>query len=270
MTLPIGTGNETYFAHCNEQSLFVKLGVQSARYQAVAALGLTPPVLATGTLGDGSFIIAQAYIPGKRPSRSDYRMHLGQFASIIQRLHHSAEVKQLLPKVPSDSYRAAGLEVLDHIQGKWQIYRSQVPEVAGFVDESLITLRAQVMDFHGSGLVASHNDICNANWLLSTDGSLYLIDLDSMSLDDPAFDIGATLWWYYPPELREEFLLKAGAGDDPEFEKRMQVRMTMHCLNISLPRAGSFDEFDPASFAGWLTDFRASFAGEENPQGYND
>jgi hypothetical protein len=266
----MGTGNETYFARASDRSLFVKLGVQSARYQAAASIGITPPVLVAGTLGDGTSIIVQPCIPGKRPLRSDYRLHLEGFASTIRRLHHSAEMKQLLPKVPSDSYRAAGLEVLDHIQGKWQIHRSQVPDVADFVDESLNFLRAQVMDFKGSGLVASHNDICNANWLLSTDGSLYLIDLDSMSLDDPAFDVGATLWWYYPPELREEFLDRVGTSGDPAFKKRMQVRMTMHCLNISLPRAGSFDQFDPASFAEWLTDFRASFAGEENPQGYDD
>ncbi len=126
------------------------------------------------------------------------------------------------------------------------------------------------MDFKGSGLVASHNDICNANWLLAEDGSLYLVDLDSMSWDDPALDIGATLWWYYPPELRPEFLDKAGYGGDPEFKERMQVRMAMHCLNIALPRPGSFDEFEPASFAEWLIDFRAIFAGQENPQGYED
>ncbi len=126
------------------------------------------------------------------------------------------------------------------------------------------------MDFKGSGLVASHNDICNANWLLAEDGSLYLVDLDSMSRDDPALDIGATLWWYYPPELRPEFLAKAGYGNDPEFKKRMQVRMAMHCLNIALPRADSFDQFEPASFAEDLIDFRAIFAGQENPQGYED
>ena len=47
-------------------------------------------------------------------------------------------------------------------------------------------------------------------------GELYLIDLESMSLDDPALDIGATLWWYYPPELRQRFLEIAGqASDEP-------------------------------------------------------
>ncbi len=126
------------------------------------------------------------------------------------------------------------------------------------------------MAFQGSGLVASHNDICNANWLISSGGELYLIDLDSMTLDDPALDIGATLWWYYPPGLRNGFLADAGCSNDDSFTKRMQVRMAMHCLNILLPRPGSFDEFEPGAFAGSLTDFRAILAGQENPQGYHD
>jgi len=91
-----------------------------------------------------------------------------------------------------------------------------------------------------------------------------------MTLDDPAVDIGATLWWYYPSELRQRFLEIAGYANDERFQDRMQVRMAMHCLNILLPREKSFDGFDSEAFASSLTDFRAIFAGRENPQGYND
>ena len=270
LTLPNGSGNETYFARCNQHSYFVKLSVQATRYQVAASIGLTPQVLALGSLGDGTSIIVQPYIAGKRPSRRDYHIHLEQFASAINQIHHSAEVKQILPKVSSNLYSAAALESLTHIQQKWERHKPQVPGVADFIDENLDYLRQQVMDFQGTGLVASHNDICNANWLISTDGQLYLIDLESLSLDDPAVDIGATLWWYYPPKLRKSFLKKAGYINDTTIERRMQVRMAMHCLNITLPRAQSFDEFDPASFAESLTDFRAILAGRENPKGYND
>ena len=122
----------------------------------------------------------------------------------------------------------------------------------------------------GAGLVASHNDICNANWLVASDGKIYLIDLESMSLDDPACDIGATLWWYYPPELRQRFLDIVGYADDEQFQNRMRVRMALHCLSIILPRDRSFDRFDPDSFVESLTDFRAVLAGRQNPEGYDD
>jgi thiamine kinase-like enzyme len=269
-TLPEGRGNETYFAHTNQHTYFVKLGVQAAKYQAVASVGLTPKVLAVGSLGDGTSIIVQFYIAGRKPLRRDYHIRLEQFAIAINKLHHNPEVKRVLPEAPSQSYKVVGLKSLAHIQQKWKRYKSQVPEAADFVDESLDYLRQQVMDFQGTGLVASHNDICNANWLISPEGQLYLIDLESMLLDDPAVDIGATLWWYYPPELREKFLTTAGCVNDTTFEKRMRARMSMHCLSITLPREESFDRFDPVLFADSLTDFRAILAGRENPEGYDD
>jgi thiamine kinase-like enzyme len=269
-TLPKGTGNETYFARGGGQACFIKLGVQTARYQAMGALGLTPQVLASGELKDGTSIIVQPFISGRAPSRTDFHANLGQFASVIKKTHNNPEVKQTLPKARSDDFRAAGLEALSNIRQRWEIYRGLVPEVAGFVDESLDRLDQQVRDFQGEGLAASHNDICNMNWLITPDGQIYLLDLESMSQDDPAFDIGALLWWYYPPRLRDAFLEFSGYAQDPGFTQRMQVRMAMHCLSIELPREESFDEFDPALFPDYLVDFRAVLAGEENPQGYTD
>jgi hypothetical protein len=88
-------------------------------------------------------------------------------------------------------------------------------------------------------------------------------------MDDPAHDMGALLWWYYPPELRQQFLDIAGYRYDDEFQYRMRVRMAMHCLNILLPRVGSFDKFDPERYEDSLDDFRAILDGRENPQGYD-
>ena len=248
LTLPNGSGNETYFARCNGQRYFVKVGAEARRYEAVASIGLTPQVLAAGHLEDGTSIIVQPYIDGRTPSQRDYHLLLEQFALVIRQVHHNNELKQVLTRPSSNLYSVAGLDALARLQQKWELYKPQVAEVAGFVDESLDYLRRQVMDFQGTGLVASHNDICNANWIVSNDGRLYLIDLESMSLDDPAVDIGATLWWYYPPKLRNLFLAKASYINDKNIEKRMQVRMAMHCLNITLPRERSFDEFTPPSF----------------------
>lgn len=268
-TLPHGWGNEIYFACGGGNAYFVKLGVQIERYQVVASLGLTPIVLATGYLQDGMSIIVQPRIEGRNPSRIDYRTYLDQIAEVINRIHHNPELMRILPAASSDLYAAAGLQSLTRIQQKWVRYRDQVPEVAGFVDQALVELHQQVQQFQGAGLVASHNDICNANWLISSDGQLYLIDLESMSLDDPALDIGATLWWYYPPALWERFLEIVGHAKDDAFRLRMRVRMAMHCLDIALPREASFDQFTPASFAEWLVDFKAAFEGRENPQGYD-
>jgi thiamine kinase-like enzyme len=158
---------------------------------------------------------------------------------------------------------------LELLRRKWERRKARVLSVAGFVDEGLEHLKKQIEQFSGTGLVASHGDICNANWLFASDGRIYLIDFDLMKLDDPAFDMGALLWWYYPPELRRSFLDFAGYRYDDAFQSRMQVRMAMHCLNILLPREDSFDQFDPVGFEESLSDFKAALNGKENPQGYD-
>ncbi len=269
-SLPKGSGNETYFASGNGRTYFIKLGVQIERYQAMAAMDLTPEVLTSGCLEDGTSLIVQPYVEGRRPTRSDYRVYLEQIAATIQRIHQSQELRRVLPSPSSEQYRDAGLERLNRVRERWESLKALVPETAEFVDESLDLLAGQIQSFRGAGLVVSHNDICNANWIICSTGDVYLIDLDLMSLEDPACDLGATLWWYYPPELRRRFLEIAGYEDDEQLQARMRARMALHCLAITLPREGSFDEFDPDAFSEALTDFKAVLAGEENPQGYED
>jgi thiamine kinase-like enzyme len=189
-------------------------------------------------------------------------------AEVLSAVHRSGELKHLLAPIPSEAYSDLAVSAAHHISDKWQRCRGLVPAAAGEVDAGLETLLAQAQALTGTGSAASHNDICNANWLISVDGQVYLIDLDAMTLDDPALDLGAFLWWYFPPERRADFLNTAGYKDSPALRERMRVRLALHCLNILLPRADSFDRFEPDSFEDALVDFRATLAGEENPQGY--
>jgi hypothetical protein len=267
-TLPDGRGNETYFASNSLGTYFVKVGAHIPRYQAMGSLGLTPPALVAGFLEDGVSILVQAYVAGRKPARRDYQSRLEKFAGMISRMHRSPAVQGVLPQADSDSYRAAGARALERVQQTWARWRAQVPQVTGFVDDSLAYLAGQVQHISGAGLAATHNDLCNANWLLTPQGDLYLTDLEAMAMDDPVGDLGATLWWYYPPAQREAFLCAAGYADDEAFRLRMHVRMALHCLAITLPREGSFDRFDPGAFPQALVDFRAILANEENPQGY--
>lgn len=267
---PSGRGQETYIAHSSGGSYFVKLGAYVPRYEVMASLDLTPAVIASGHLEDGVSILVQPYVDGRNPSWQDFRHHLFQVATVVNRTHHSPALRSTLPAAPSEAYRDVGLAALRRVQKKWDGYRARVPVVANEVDQILVQLEEEIEGFAGSGLVASHNDVCNGNWLIAPGGTVYLVDLEAMSHDDPAHDMGALLWWYYPPELRADFLQRAGYPYDGAFRKRMRVRMALHCLDILLPRDGSFDRFDAASFAEALVDFRAVVAGRENPQGYDD
>ncbi len=269
-SLPWGVGMESYFAQGNEQSYFIKIGVQVERYLVMAEIGLTPPVLVHGQLENGSSIIVQPFVEGRTPSRSDYRNQLVKAAELIRTMHQESRLQKILPAAPTILHKDAGLRSLDRLRQKWERYKAQVPQVTEFVDSSLEHLAQQISLFSGKGLVASHGDICNANWLFASDGKIYVLDFESMSMDDPALDMGALLWWYYPPELRQRFLDIAGYHYDDEFKFRMQIRMAMHCLDITLPRERSFDRFDPSDYGEALTDFRAILNREENPEGHDE
>jgi thiamine kinase-like enzyme len=267
-SLPHGSGTETYFARGNEQEYFVKVGVTIERYLVMAELDLTPPILSFGELENGLSIIVQPLVIGRKPTRREYRHQLERVAALIHKMHHHPRVKGVLSPAPSNLHKDAGLRSLNSLRQKWEHYKAQVPNVAPFVDKSLDYLAQQVNLFSTEGLVTSHNDICNANWLFADNGKIYVIDFESISVEDPALDMGALLWWYYPPALRQRFLDIAGYVYDEEFRFRMQIRMAMHCLSITLPREQSFDRFDDEHYSEALNDFRAILAGKENPQGY--
>lgn len=267
---PHSSGMECYFAQGNGHSYFVKTGVQVERYLAMAEMELTPTILVYGQLDNGLPVIVQPFLEGRTPSRLDYHNHLVEVASIVRTMHNHPKIKQALQAPTSANCKDTGLQALNRLCQKWERYKPQVPIVAEFVENSLEYLAQQVNTFSGEGLVASHSDICNANWLFADDGKIYVLDFESMSIDDPALDIGALLWWYYPADFRRRFLDMAGYRYDDEFKFRMQIRMAMHCLDITLPREGSFDSFDPNTYHKSLRDFRAILNGKENPEGYNE
>lgn len=265
-----GHGHENYIAQSDGEAYFIKLGAHVPTYQVMASLDLTPAVIRTGYLEDDTAVMVQAYVTGRNPSWQDFRHYHERMATVVHRTHHSLAIQNILPEVSSVRYKEVGLAAISRVQQKWEQYRSLAPAVAGYVDETLAELKRDTQRFVGSGLVASHNDICNGNWLIGSEGQIYLVDLDAMSRDDPAHDMGSLLWWYYPPVLRARFLERAGHPNDEAFKNRMRVRMALHCLNILLPRAQSFDKFDATSFEENLTDFRSVFEGRENPRGYDD
>lgn len=236
----------------------------------MSAFGLSPQVIAIGQLEDETSILVQERVSGKTPLRKDFHQFWRKFAESIRITHQSEGLKRVLPRRTSEKHKAVGEEILVEIEARWNQHKKSVPTFAEYVDESLEYLKKQVGQFKESGLVASHNDVCNGNWLVTADGTIYLLDYESMSLDDPALDLGAILWWYYPPEMRDEFLSVAGYKNDEEFRNRMRIRMAIHSLNIIIPRKDSFDRFIAEAFDKELGDFRAVMGGRENPQGYYD
>jgi thiamine kinase-like enzyme len=266
LTLPRGSGRETYAAWGAEDRLFVKLNTDVVRAVAMAEAGISPAVVDVGKLEDSTVIVVQEWVEGRYPGRIDYEQRLEPVASTISEMHMNEGVRATLPAVSSNSFSGAGLRAVGRVRERWEGVRGQVGEATRLVDEWLDELEMRVGQFRGEGLVASHNDLCWDNWLFQADGRIYIVDLDMMGLDDPALDVGITLWWYYAPELWRRFIGYAWYVDDEGFRERMWARIALHCLSITLPRAGSFDQFDGKGFTERLRDFRAALAGKWNPE----
>jgi thiamine kinase-like enzyme len=268
-TLPHGYGNETYIAKSQCGTFFIKLGSPVANYEAMASLGLSPQVITAGSLADGTSILVQPFLQGRIPNRQDFHHLLEQIARMIGRMHHSDLMRNTLPAPSSEQYGQLGLQFLSQVKQRWDRFKALVPAQVTWVDEKIAWLADQLRELQGSGTVASHNDICNANWIITPEEQIYIIDLDAMSIDDPAADLGAILWWYYPPGLRKSFIEHAGYSFDEPLQHRMRLRMVIHCLHIIIPRDQSYDQFIPAHFPQALADFKAVVCGKDNPQGYN-
>ncbi len=76
----------------------MKVDAPLERYQVMAEMGLTPPLLACGQLESGSSIIVQPLIPGHNPSKREYGGQLEKVAALIHKMHHDARLTGAEPK----------------------------------------------------------------------------------------------------------------------------------------------------------------------------
>ncbi len=104
-TRPMGNGKETYFAPGDGSTYFVKSGAPSGIYQAMSLIGVTPLVIAIGLMEDGTSLLVQSYVTGRRPSRKDYRDDLAQIVKVIEKTHQCPELRRRPPESPTENVR---------------------------------------------------------------------------------------------------------------------------------------------------------------------
>jgi len=123
LSRPHGSGKESYFIHGNEQHYFVKVGIEVECYQAMAEIGLAPPVVFHGQLASGETVIVQSFIEGREPSRKDYREQMSDVAEVIHKLHNNPRLKEVLEPASSNLYKNAGLLALECLCQKGNVTR---------------------------------------------------------------------------------------------------------------------------------------------------
>ncbi|MGX7058530.1 phosphotransferase family protein [Vagococcus humatus] len=191
-----GDTGQTFMGVKDSEKVFIKRN--SSPFLAVLSReGIAPKLMWTKRTGDGDILIAQEWLDGQLLTPVEVGKRL-DVVETLQHLHTSDSLKKML-------YRVGGKEqqAFDFLSE----YARQLPQ-----DLKHNTYLLQVFRYledhipSTNELRACHGDPVHTNWLLSTEGRLYLVDWDSTKLADPASDLGIVLGRYVPFSEWENWL----------------------------------------------------------------
>ncbi|MDC3415088.1 phosphotransferase family protein [Aquibacillus sp. 3ASR75-11] len=209
-----GSSGEAYFAKNERKRLFLKRN--SSPFLAVlSAQGIVPKLVWTKRLENGDVITAQKWLDGRELTPEE--MQHPRVADMLSKIHHSSELLDMLvkigkkPVVPED--------ILRNIKG---LLKRNFEGYSNIVIHKALTYLENVLPIiTNQKQVVCHCDMNHNNWLLSSEGELYLIDWDNAMIADPAMDLGMILKWYIQEEEWEDWLARYGAKKEKQLLKRM-------------------------------------------------
>jgi hypothetical protein len=219
-SMTLGRGDrDKVVAELDGRRYFVKLmwPPGAAATLAAAEVGLAPRVLATSRLADGRAIVVQDFVSGASGADPAVRAwmlaHADDLADLFASLARRCDLQSSLPRRLSDSPRERA-EVRVH---DMQLVADEL-RGSGWADLGRAALMlARVRDVSSAlpdvrhVLVPVHGDPQWANWLLSFERRLFLVDWDHARLDDPVTDPARLAWWLFPPgPRRRAFIARCG------------------------------------------------------------
>jgi thiamine kinase-like enzyme len=258
-----GAGNKDAFvATHGDRKVFLKFDVGGSALSRLAALHITPALLASGRADDRSYII-QEYVEGCQPDRAWFAWHLPDLAQFIKCYHTDEELTRLLAPTHAISYAHHIRQKIERIEQGINQVRTPILRTRR-VRDAVHQLVQQAHQLPRAPLVPTHADPNNTNFRLVRD-HFYLLDWDDIGLSDPLRDIGLLLWWYVPRGKWSAFFTAYGMRMDDARLHKVYWWSAYASLGVAL----WFDEHtqDEASVAAFLLDFYAALNRQENPHG---
>ena len=196
--LPIdGDTGTAYMGIKQQEKLFLKRNT-SPFLAALSIEGITPRLVWTKRMTSGDTLTAQEWLNG-RCLRKD-EMASQKVASLLYRLHHSALLKRMLKQVGGRTVTPEEL-LQGYFRGLPQDLRHH-PLLKSVANQ----LRATKPQFKRSNYEVCHGDLNHKNWLLSDQGSLFLVDWESAIIADPAYDLSMLMCQYVPRSNWQQWL----------------------------------------------------------------
>jgi len=223
-SMTLGRGDrDKVIAERDGTRYFVKLmwPPGAAATRAASDVGLAPPVRATGTLADGRAVVVQDFLKGtggaEPRGREWIQMHADELADLFASLARRTDLLASLPRRLSERPR-------ERVQARLHDMSLVLDELAtsswselGRARDVLGQVRAvgEAMPDIPHALGPVHGDPQWANWLLTPEGRVYLVDWDHARLDDPVTDPARLAWWLYQATSdRRRFIQRCGIDVD--------------------------------------------------------
>ncbi|HEX6594666.1 MAG TPA: phosphotransferase family protein [Bacillota bacterium] len=217
-----GLTGDAYVAKKNGQRLFLKRN--SSPFLAVlSAEGIVPKLIWTKRLENGDVITAQEWMYGRELSPEE--MQEARVAELLKKIHQSSELLHMLMRLGKKPIR----ENIRYAHIQKRILNS---ELIGYqeVQKALFYLKKNLPHTRTEYQTVCHGDLNHNNFLMSTNGRLYLIDWENATIGDPLTDYATILNSYIPEEDWHHWLKQYGIQKDEQLVKRMNWYLLIDSL----------------------------------------
>ncbi|MGX4686772.1 phosphotransferase family protein [Vagococcus sp. JNUCC 83] len=190
---------------------------------ALSREGLTPRLLWTKRTSNGDILTAQEWLDG-RQLEIEEMSHNEDVAHMLRYLHQSESLKSMLKRM--DGAEKTAFDFLKD-------YVTDLPQDLKDDDYLMRVFRYlenHLPSYNSHGFVACHGDAIHNNWMLASNGELYLVDWDYSVLSDPAYDLGTILGQYVDKNDWSYWLSLYGVKADEELIERIYWYVGMNLL----------------------------------------
>jgi len=217
-----GDTGKAYKGIKEDERVFIKRN-STPFLAALSREGLTPRLLWTKRTSNGDILTAQEWLEG-RQLEPEEMLNNEDVKHMLRYLHESESLKSMLKRM--DGAEKSAFDFLEE-------YATDLPEELkndDYLTRVFRYLENHLPSFSPNKYVACHGDAIHNNWMLASDGELYLVDWDYSILSDPAYDLGTILGQYVPINKWNYWIARYGLAIESDILERVYWYSGMNLL----------------------------------------